>query len=91
MNKLLAAVSSLALAALSANALAQTNATLIGVTGFTATLAQSRHAPCATLPTCVPPGMPASPGVRQAGGTAYDGTNDSIWITTGQLLGRYAG
>jgi len=72
-------------------ATAQINASLIGVTRTTATLAQSRHMPCAALPSCLPPGMPPNPGFFQAGGTAYDGTDNSVWVTTGQMLGRYSG
>lgn len=78
----------LALALLS-SATAQVNHVLMGVTRTTATVMQSRHLPCTALGGCNPAGMPANPGSWAAGGTAYDGTNDSVWVTTGQLLGRY--
>ncbi|MCA8950827.1 MAG: hypothetical protein KDE27_15090 [Planctomycetes bacterium] len=85
-------LSSFAALLTTAVAVAQTPVSLVGLTRFTSTLAQTLHAPCATLPGCPAAGLPPVAGVGfAAGGTAYDGTNNTVWATNGLMLASYAG
>lgn len=74
---------------LPAAALAQTPPNLIGVTLNAPLLHQSVHGSCTQLGNC-PLGLPAATLFYWPGGTAFDGGSDSVWVTTGQLLGRYS-
>lgn len=75
---------------LAGSALSQTNHNLIGATQTTMSLQQSRHTGCVNLGACPLPGLLPNP-VFYAGGTAYDGTTDTVWVTDGVSLGRYEG
>lgn len=72
-----------------ASAPCQSPANLIGVTRNSPLIAQNQHGACTLLPNCAPTGMPPSTFVAWAGGTAWDPATNTVWVTTGQLLGRY--
>jgi hypothetical protein len=72
--------------------LAQSAPNLIGPTRNTPLIHQSVHGTCTPLPSCTPPGMPLPTVTAQwfwPGGSAWDSANSALWITTGQLVGRY--
>ncbi|MCR9245928.1 MAG: hypothetical protein NXI31_12920 [bacterium] len=71
-------------------AVAQSQYSLVGLTRTTQTLSQTLHAPCANLPSCIAPGL-GPMGSFAAGGTAFDGTNGTMWATDGQALASYSG
>lgn len=72
------------------NVTAQASASLVGLTRFTNTLQQSLHTPCTLLPSCPAPGLPPATSPT-AGGTAFDGSNNNMWATSGQALASYSG
>jgi len=88
MNKSLPGLIFLPVLLLTGLATAQAQHSLIGITRFASTLQHSRHAPCGVLPTCVAAGLPPTTSFI-AGGTAFDGTENLIWVTTGQQLAAY--
>jgi hypothetical protein len=79
-------------AASAAPVAAQTAPNLIGPTRNTPLIHQSVHGTCTPLGSCTPPGMPLPPLASQwfwPGGSAWDSGNDALWVTTGQMIGRY--
>src|SRR5262245_62045560 len=73
-------------------AAAQSAPNLIALTLNTPLIHQSVHGTCTSLSQCTPLGLPLPtivPFPFWAGGTAWDSTNNAVWATTGQMLGRY--
>jgi hypothetical protein len=68
---------------------AQSQQSLVGITLNTPLLAQNQHQACTGLGSCTPAGLLATTLPYWPGGNAYDGGNNAVWATTGQLLGKY--
>jgi hypothetical protein len=71
---------------LAATASAQT---LIAPTRNTQSIHQSVHATCTPLGTCTTTLPPQNPALNfWPGGSAWDGTSNSLWVSTGQMIER---
>lgn len=68
---------------------AQSQQSLVGITLNTPLLAQNQHQACTGLGSCTPAGLLATTLPYWPGGNAYDGGDNAVWATTGQMLGKY--
>ncbi len=82
--------SSLFAIALTAGTVAAQGYSLNGLTRTTQSLARTVHGACVAMPGCPAPGMPPHTSFA-AGGTAFDGTTNDTWATSGQVLASYTG
>jgi hypothetical protein len=73
-----------------AAALAQTPANLIAYTLNGSAIFQGDHATCTQISLCAT-GQPSTGLFLWQGGIAYDSSRSEVWVSNGNLLGRYNG